>query len=81
MVGGQFAPASMVNLNWPEVVNLTGVSTLWQVDDAATQEFMELFYSNLVNSNSIEKAMIQARLKLKEKYPDPYYWGTFEYIR
>jgi hypothetical protein len=26
MVGGQFAPASMVNLNWPWVVNLTGVS-------------------------------------------------------
>nr|WP_319512076.1 hypothetical protein [uncultured Draconibacterium sp.] len=28
MVGGQFAPASMVNLNWPGVVNLTGVSSL-----------------------------------------------------
>ncbi|MEZ5103511.1 MAG: CHAT domain-containing protein [Draconibacterium sp.] len=57
------------------------ILSLWQVDDVATQEFMEFFYSNLVNSDSIEKAMMQARLKLKEKYPDPYFWGAFEYIR
>ncbi|CAN5532482.1 tetratricopeptide repeat protein [soil metagenome] len=56
------------------------VMSLWVVDDFATQELMSNFYREWLKDPSSEnrqKAFRTAQLKLKEKFPDPYYWGAF----
>ena len=56
------------------------VMSLWVVDDFATQELMSNFYREWLKDPSAEnrqKAFRTAQLKLKEKFPDPYYWGAF----
>jgi CHAT domain-containing protein len=51
--------------------------SLWQVDDAATQELMTNFYSHWLKGGDKYTAFRQAQLELKAKYPQPYYWGAF----
>ena len=51
--------------------------SLWQVDDAATQELMTNFYSLWLKVGDKFAAFRQAQLDLKSKYPQPYYWGAF----
>ena len=51
--------------------------SLWQVDDAATQELMTTFYSLWLKEGDKHSAFRQAQLALKKKYPEPYYWGAF----
>jgi CHAT domain-containing protein len=51
--------------------------SLWQVDDAATQELMTNFYSIWLKGADKYTAFRQAQLELKVKYPQPYYWGAF----
>ncbi|HLC83581.1 MAG TPA: CHAT domain-containing protein, partial [Bacteroidia bacterium] len=56
------------------------IMSLWVVDDFATQELMSNFYREWLKDPSTEnrqKAFRTAQLKLKEKFPDPYYWGAF----
>ncbi|MEQ1675964.1 MAG: CHAT domain-containing tetratricopeptide repeat protein [Chitinophagaceae bacterium] len=56
------------------------IMSLWVIDDFATQELMTHFYrewlKNPVAENK-QKAFRAAQLKLKEKFPHPYYWGAF----
>jgi CHAT domain-containing protein len=56
------------------------VMTLWNVDDSATKEFMADFYGLLVNEKDIFSAFTKARLSLKKKYPEVFYWGAFKLI-
>ncbi len=51
--------------------------SLWQVDDAATQELMTTFYSLWLTGGDKHTAFRQAQLALKAKYPQPFYWGAF----
>ncbi len=56
------------------------VMSLWPVDDDATRELMITFYYTWLQDPSPEnrqKAFRTAQLKLKEKYPSPYFWGAF----
>jgi CHAT domain-containing protein len=53
------------------------VMSLWKVDDVATQQLMNNFYTNWVKNNDIEKAFKQAQLQLMTKYKEPFYWGAF----
>lgn len=56
------------------------IMSLWVVDDFATQELMSNFYREwLKDASSVnkQKAFRIAQLKLKEKYPEPYFWGAF----
>jgi CHAT domain-containing protein len=53
------------------------VMSLWKVDDAATQQLMNNFYSNWIKSNDKQKAFKQAQIQLMTKYKEPYYWGAF----
>ena len=53
------------------------VMSLWQVDDAATQELMTNFYSIWLKGTEKHAAFRQAQLELRAKYPQPFYWGAF----
>ncbi|HJU11807.1 MAG TPA: CHAT domain-containing protein, partial [Candidatus Binataceae bacterium] len=53
------------------------VLSLWDVHDASTKEFMVAFYSSLQRGAAKPLALREAMLKLREKYPHPYYWAPF----
>lgn len=56
------------------------IMSLWVVDDNATQELMSDFYREWLkdpSSANKQKAFRKAQLKLKQKYPSPYFWGAF----
>ncbi|HEX2908671.1 MAG TPA: CHAT domain-containing protein, partial [Phototrophicaceae bacterium] len=56
--------------------------TLWSVNAASTQEWMQDFYGAIHNSSgsaplSKAQAFQQATLNLRAHYDDPYYWAPF----
>lgn len=56
------------------------VASLWKVDDAATAEFMKLFYKNhLQKGMPASKALREAKIKMKKipRYRSPFYWSAF----
>lgn len=55
----------------------TLLMSLWKVSDEATQRLMVAFYEALLSGKSKREAFKVAQLKLKEAYPEPYYWGAF----
>jgi CHAT domain-containing protein len=55
----------------------TLVMSLWKVPDDATRELMEDFYRRILQGEGRVAALRAAQLAMKEKYPDPFYWGAF----
>jgi CHAT domain-containing protein len=55
------------------------ISSLWQVPDKETVEFMEKFYSNIFSLKDIRKAFSETQKAMRQKY-DPYYWAAFVLI-
>ncbi|WP_237269656.1 CHAT domain-containing protein [Synechocystis sp. CACIAM 05] len=55
--------------------------SLWSVNDASTKTLMTEFYRQW-QTERVDKAtaLRNAMLKLKEQYPEPYYWGAFTLI-
>jgi CHAT domain-containing protein/predicted negative regulator of RcsB-dependent stress response len=53
------------------------LSTLWNIDDAASAELMEEFYRGLAGGTSVAGALRQAQLAVKVRHPDPAYWAAF----
>jgi CHAT domain-containing protein len=57
------------------------LGTLWRVNDAATAEFMQIFYAGLLGEQHLSPAaaLSQAQLKLAQnaRWRDPYYWAAF----
>ena len=51
--------------------------SLWKVPDKQTKELMVDFYKRLLSGKGRAEALRKAQLAMKEKYPDPYYWGAF----
>lgn len=50
--------------------------SLWKVDDEATALLMGEFYNSWHNGEN-QLAFRKAQMVLRQKYPDPYYWGAF----
>ena len=55
------------------------IMSLWQVPDAETSEFMNLFYSKLITTKDIQKSFNETSSEMRGKY-DPYYWASFVLI-
>lgn len=55
----------------------TIIMSLWSVDDAAANVFMQYFYKFLLDGNEKHKAFDLAVSTIREKYKDPYYWAGF----
>ncbi|MGH2554006.1 MAG: CHAT domain-containing protein, partial [Chitinophagaceae bacterium] len=53
------------------------IMSLWKVDDAATQQLMNIFYTNWTKNGDKQKSFKQAQQQLMTKYKEPYYWGAF----
>lgn len=53
------------------------VASLWTVDDRATADLMTTFYGNLATLSRLE-ALRQAQVKVRERFPHPFYWAAFQ---
>jgi CHAT domain-containing protein len=52
------------------------IATLWEIDDQATSELMDHLYANL-GKDSAPQALRAAQMKVRSRYPHPYYWAGF----
>jgi len=53
------------------------ISSLWNVDDQATSSLMQSFYLYLEAGVDRAQALQLAQEKVREAYPNPYYWAGF----
>jgi CHAT domain-containing protein len=53
------------------------IATLWKVNDRASYELMEGFYSNLRTMKK-SQALRQAQLKTMQEFPEPFFWAAYE---
>ncbi|MFT6961283.1 MAG: CHAT domain-containing protein [Flammeovirgaceae bacterium] len=53
------------------------IMSLWKVSDEATEQLMVNFATNFLQSGDRISAFQKAQLTLKQKYPEPYFWGAF----
>ena len=57
------------------------VVSLWNVEDSATSELMQAFYTNLERKQMDKaQALRQAMLTILDEYPDPSSWAAFTLI-
>ncbi len=58
------------------------VMSLWKVPDAETAEFMQAFYKNIFEKQSINNAFYNAQTVMKNKYrAEPYKWAAWVLVR
>ena len=55
----------------------TLVMSLWKVPDLQTQALMTNFYRRILAGEPRAAALRAAQLTVREKYPDPFFWGAF----
>ncbi|MDW3210684.1 MAG: CHAT domain-containing tetratricopeptide repeat protein [Reichenbachiella sp.] len=53
------------------------IMSLWKVSDEATKNLMTYFYGEWMNGKSKNDAFISAQKRLRQDFPEPYYWGAF----
>ena len=53
------------------------ITSLWEVEDKITHEFMKLFYSYWTEEQNKSSAFYRAQREMKRKYRYPMYWGSF----
>jgi len=52
------------------------VATLWRIGDESTAQLMDDFYEQL-RTQPAANALRIAQLRLRARYPDPFYWAGF----
>jgi LPXTG-motif cell wall-anchored protein len=58
------------------------VASLWQVDDRATAELMQYFYTNMLQHGMRPPAALRAaqnQIRSQKKWSSPYYWAGFTF--
>jgi CHAT domain-containing protein/Tfp pilus assembly protein PilF len=66
------------------------IMSLWKVDDEVTKDLMVSFFRNWSeiearsglpsarsNSDNLRRAFYKAQMEIREKFPEPHYWGGF----
>ncbi len=53
------------------------VTTLWKVNDRASYELVQEFYTNLKTKKK-SAALRQAQLKIMKEFPHPFFWAAYE---
>jgi CHAT domain-containing protein len=53
------------------------VASLWEVDDAATEQLMVSFYKNL-EAHTKREALRLAQIETRKSYPQPAFWAAFQ---
>ena len=53
------------------------ISTLWEIDDEKTMQFMNIFYKKLMLLKDPKESLIKAKEDFKKIYPQRRYWGAF----
>ena len=56
------------------------IMTLFKVNDQVTQELMNDFYKQWLETGDMRMAFQNAKIKIKNKYQKPVYWGSFVLI-
>ncbi len=56
------------------------VMSFWKVNDQTTMDLMINFYQYLSTTKDKHVAFRKAQLQLKEKHPNPKYWGAFNIV-
>ena len=56
------------------------VSTLWELEDHATEQLMAAFYRNLSKGESKSDALRDAQRELLRQGYSPFYWASFELV-
>lgn len=56
------------------------ISSLWQVPDKETAEFMEIFYARWLGGKTIREAFLHTQQLMRKKYA-PYYWAGFTLVK
>jgi CHAT domain-containing protein len=54
------------------------ISTLWSIDDQATEALMVTFYKDIQSGKSKANALRNAQISLRKTYPNPRYWAAFQ---
>jgi CHAT domain-containing protein len=55
----------------------TLVLSLWKVPDQQTQDMMVRFYRLILSGKGRAESLREARLAIRQEFPDPYFWGAF----
>ncbi len=76
---GEEGVANIVNA-FIEAGTQSVVSTLWELEDHATAQFMVDFYRQLDNGDGKAEALRQAKLDMLHSGAPPYYWAGFELV-
>ena len=76
---GQGGIANIVNA-FIEAGADTVVSTLWELEDHATEHLMTQFYSHLATHERKTDALRAAQLELLNQGLPPYYWASFQIV-
>ncbi|SMG08421.1 CHAT domain-containing protein [Marivirga sericea] len=56
------------------------IMSLWTVNDYTTQLLMTEFYRHWTKGDNKFTAFRKAQMKIKEEFPEPYYWAAFTII-
>jgi CHAT domain-containing protein len=55
----------------------TLMAALWEIDDEATLQFMQIFYERAKAGESVVSSMQAAMQNLRERHPHPFFWAPF----
>ena len=63
---------------------IAGVKSLimsqWPVDDGTTFKTVDMMYEHYLEGDNLHVAFKKALLAVREKHPEPFYWGAFIFV-